>query len=312
MTGLLTSGLLYLAIHAAPAPVILDTDIGSDIDDTWALCMLLGSPQLELKLVTTAFDNTPERTRLVAKILESVGRTDVPIGTGVKTSDRELNQAAWLGDYSLDNYPGKVHEDGVQALIDTVKASPVPITICVIGGHTNIAAALERAPEIAKKARIVAMAGSVYRGYNGKDSPDPEWNVRCDVPAIRAVFAAPWDIAIAPLDTCGILKLTGERFTQVAQSNAPRAKTVSGNYALWTHRNNYGKSESSVLFDTQAVYMCYAEDCLEMKTVKLSIDDKGNTVPDEEHGRPVRCALEWKDRDALEKILVKALIGDAE
>lgn len=310
MMTLLTASLLCMAAQTAPVPVILDTDIGDDIDDTWALCMLLGTPELDLKLVVTAFHDTPRKTRLVAKILDSVGRTDIPIGLGVRTAERPLHQEAWLGDYSLNGYPGDFRADGVQAMIDIIKASPEKVTLCVIGAHTNIAEALRRDPSIAENARIVSMAGSVYRGYNGKVTPDPEWNVVCDVPAIRAVFAAPWDIAIAPLDTCGILQLSGERYARVAQSQAVRAKTVIENYTLWANRKHYGDNESSVLFDAQAVYMCHSEACLDMQTVKLSIDEKGNTVPDEQNGRPVRCALNWKDRDIFEEALVRSLTGD--
>ena len=80
------------AVPPEPVPVILDTDIGSDIDDTWALAMMLGSPQIDLKLITTAFRDTPTKTRLVAKLLERWHRTDVPIGTGVKTADGGINQ----------------------------------------------------------------------------------------------------------------------------------------------------------------------------------------------------------------------------
>ena len=53
----------------SPAPVILDTDLGDDIDDTWALMMILGCPQIDLKLIVTASDDTDAKTRLVAKML---------------------------------------------------------------------------------------------------------------------------------------------------------------------------------------------------------------------------------------------------
>ena len=96
--------LCCLAAAPVPVPVILDTDIGDDIDDTWALAMLLGSPQVDLRLVVTASDDTPTKTRLLAKILEKMGKTDIPIGTGVKNSDNPIHQAQWLGDYQLDTY----------------------------------------------------------------------------------------------------------------------------------------------------------------------------------------------------------------
>lgn len=63
-------------------PVILDTDIGGDIDDTWALGLLLKCPEFDVKLITTSTDNTPLKAKLVAKFLEIVGRTDIPIGIG--------------------------------------------------------------------------------------------------------------------------------------------------------------------------------------------------------------------------------------
>lgn len=296
-----------IAAGSTEAPiVILDTDIGSDIDDTWALAMLLASPQLDTRLVVTADDNTPAKTRLLAKILENIDRTDVTIGTGVKTSDGRLNQAKWLGDYTLEKYPGKVHEDGVQAMIDMIIGSDRPVTLIVIGPHTNIAEALRREPRIAEKTRVVSMFGSVEIGYNGKTGRQPEWNVLKDVPAAKATFAAPWDITIAPLDTCGTLILKGDRFARVANSKNPRARTVIDNYRNWVNYDKYPEGTSSVLFDTEAVYLAMDDAFCQMKTVKLSIDDKGNTYPDE-NGRPVNCALAWKDKNAFEELLVKTL-----
>lgn len=300
-----------LSAAAAPVPVILDTDLGDDIDDTWALAMLLGSPHVDVKLIVTASDNTETKTRLVAKILERMGRTDIPLAQGVKNSDNTINQAAWLGDYQLSQYKGKVVEDGVGALVDTIKKSEERITLCVIGPQTNIAEALRRAPDIADKARIVSMAGSVYIGYKGKEGADPEWNVFKDVAAARAVFAAKWEVVYAPLDICGTLTLSGDRYKRVAASDAPLAKVTIANYDAWANRKHYAADASSVLFDTAAVYLCMDESNAEMKTIKLSIDDKGATVVDEAKGRPVRCGLAWKDRDKFEEGLIKAITGAA-
>ena len=307
MKTFLAASLLCLSAQAAPMPVILDTDIGSDIDDTWALCMMLGSPEFDVQLITTAFRNTPVKTRLVAKILEHLGRTDIPIGTGKQTDEEPLNQMPWIEGYALDDYSGVVHKDGVQALIDAVKAAPEPITLCVLGPQTNIAEALKRDPSIAKNARIVAMAGSVHVGYRDKPEPDAEWNVRANIEAARAVFAAPWDIAIAPLDTCGNLRLIGERYQKIAKSDSPLAKVTLENYAIWRHRDKYPEGESSILFDTLAVYLCFSREFVEMEEELLSIDDEGFTRPDPENGRPVDCALAWKDEAAYKDLLVERM-----
>jgi len=309
MSLFLIAPILVLAAAGTPVPVILDTDIGDDIDDTWALNMLLGSPEVDLKLIVTAVNDTDRKTRLVAKILEAVGRTDVPIGTGIKQNSDPLNQESWLGDYSLEDYPGLVHTDGVGALIEAIHQSPAPVVLCVIGPQSNIAAALERDPSIAAKARVVSMAGSVYTGYGGRETPSPEYNVVRDVAAARAVFAAPWEITYAPLDICGTLRLRGARYTQIASSERPRAAVTIANYNHWSNREKHPEDSSSILFDTAAAYLTFSESLCEIETVNLSIDDKGNTVPDEANGRPVRCALRWKDRTAFEELLVKTLTG---
>ncbi len=301
--------LLHAAVPQEPIPVILDTDIGSDIDDTWALAMMLGSPQIDLKLITTAFRDTPVKTRLVAKMLERWNRTDIPIGTGLKTDDGGINQLEWLGEYDFKKYPGMVYEDGVQALIDTIKKSDREITLVVLGPQMNISEALKRDPSIAEKARVVTMAGSVHIGYQGHEGRQPEWNVRADIEAARAVFNAPWEIVINPLDICGDLRLEGERYLRVADSAAPRAQVVIENYNAWANRDTYPENSSSILFDTVSVYMAVDTSLCRMETVKLSIDDDGNTVPDE-NGRPVHCALGWKTAEAEEQykqLLIQSL-----
>src|SRR3954463_13133297 len=82
-------------------PVILDTDIGDDIDDTWALVMLLKSPQFDVKLITTTNGQQDYRARLIAKLLTVAGRTDIPIGLGAGESKQEQKQLAWVKDFPL-------------------------------------------------------------------------------------------------------------------------------------------------------------------------------------------------------------------
>ena len=125
-----------------------------------------------------------------------------------------------------------------------------------------------------------------------------------DIAAARAVFAAPWEITIAPLDTCGTLTLAGPPYEAVAASQSPLAKVTIENYDQWTNRKQYAADASSVLFDTLGTYLCYSEELVKMETIKLSIDDRGATVVDETNGRAVRCALRWKDRLAFEKHLI--------
>jgi len=297
------------------APVILDTDIGDDIDDTWAMLMLLRMQQFDLKLVLGDHGKPIYRGRLLAKLLEVTGRTDVPVGIGLGPEGKSGRQSDWLGDYSLVDYPGTVHQDGIQALIDTIRESPEPITLICIGPVPNIAEALKRDPSIADNARFVGMHGSIYVGFYGKPEPAAEWNVRMDPHSLQKVFAAPWDCTIAPLDTCGSVRLKGEHHRQIYRSNDSWMNALIENYEVWLPNARYMNpatdiSEvSSTLYDTVAVYLAAEQDLVEMQDLPLRVTDDGYTVVDEANGRIVHCATSWKDLPAFKKKLVEILLG---
>ncbi|WP_406701138.1 nucleoside hydrolase [Singulisphaera sp. Ch08] len=268
--------------------------------------MLLGMPELDVKLVVTDYGNTPERTRLVAKILQRAGRTDIPIGTGTKTGNDPLAQRRWVGDFDLGAYPGKVHADGVAALIDTINAQQGPITLITIGPVPNIKEALRRAPGIATKARIVCTGGRIDKGFENGGTPPADWNVRADAASWRAMVAAPWSITTSPLDASEELVLRGDSFATVAASPHRLARIVIENYDLWDYRSNHPRDASSILYDTAAVYLAASEDYARIEPRTLAVDDRGHTLVTPQ-GKTVRCQLGWKDRHAFDAFLVKTL-----
>lgn len=294
------------SIHPSQAtpkgvPVILDTDIGDDIDDTWALGLLLRSPELDVKLVLGDYGRPQYRARLAAKFLQVCGRSDIPVGVGIEVPGvgGKESQAGWVGNYDLASYPGKVHSDGVQAMIDIIMKSKQPITLICIGPVPNIAEALRREPRIAEKARFVGMHGSVYKGYGGSKDISAEWNVKAAPVALQKTFAAPWEITITPLDTCGVVQLRGERYARVRQSPDPLSLAIMQNYDTWAvgRQGINTQSASSTLFDTVAVYLAIAEELCRMENVKLRVTDDGFTRIDAT-GKPVQAAIEWRDLDA--------------
>lgn len=290
-------------------PVILDTDIGGDIDDTWALALLLKSPELDLKLVVGDSGNTPYRARLIARLLETAGRADIPVGVGINQGGDPAHesQLPWVEHYPLERYPGTVHADGVQAMIDAIMAAPRPPTLIGIGPAPNIAAALRREPRIAPKTRFVGMYGSVRRGHEGAASVVAEYNVAADPKACQAVFSAPWsEMVITPLDTCGRVRLKGEKYRAVCEAPDPLARAVIDNYRIWL--KGRPDTESSVLFDTVAVYLAFADDLLVMEELGLRVTDDGFTRIDDQ-ARRMRVAMDWKDMGAFEDFLVRRLGG---
>ncbi len=294
-------------------PVILDTDIGSDIDDTWALIMLLNCPELDLRLVTTVGGDTVYRAHLTAKLLQTAGRSDIPIAAGLNDPESgQRFQQPWLEGFDPGAYPGQILDNGAQAMVDVIMASPEPVTVIAIAVATNIARALEIEPRIASKCRFVGMHGSVYIGYDGQPGAVPETNVRYDVPALRKVFAAPWlEKIITPLDTCGLVVLDGERYQQVCRSKNPMLKALIENYKIWAKlvswmKVDYEDVKTSVLFDTVAVYLAYSADLLEMETIRLRVSDDGLTLLDPA-GDEVKTALRWRALDDFHQHLLERL-----
>jgi len=298
--------------------VILDTDIGFDVDDVWALAFLLRCPELDIKLVVTDTGDTHYSARLVAKLLQVAGRTDIPVGVGIPLDQSPRTHEDWLGDYSLNDYPGKVERDGVGAICDTVMQSDEKVSIICIGPVPNIAAALAREPAIVNNSKFIGMHGSIRRGYMGAPKPMKEYNVKKHSIACQQVFATPWDITITPLDTCGTVFLKGENFARVKQSTDPLAQAVMQNHFGWCENvkdwpilaDMAPQLQSSLLYDTVAVYLAFSESLLEMEQLPIVITDDGKTLLDES-GQMVNCAMNWKDEGAFEALLAERLAGNS-
>jgi inosine-uridine nucleoside N-ribohydrolase len=112
--------------------------------------------------------------------------------------------------------------------------------------------------------------------------------------ACRAAFAAPWEVTITPLDTCGLVRLRGERHAQVRDSDNPPAQAVMENYRIWAKDLSWTQPDpeaaSSVLFDTVAAYLAFSEDLLTMEEIGLHVTDDDHTVIDGT-AKPIRCAM---------------------
>jgi inosine-uridine nucleoside N-ribohydrolase len=299
----------------AKIPVILDTDIGGDIDDTWALAMLLKSPELDLKLVVTDSGNTTYRAALTAKLLQIAGRSDIPIGVGIHQTDETGAQEDWLDGYTLAHYPGTVYEDGIGAMIELIMAAAEPITLLCIGPVPNISAALAREPRIVDKARIVGMFGSVRMGYDGRNEADPEYNVYADITACRQMFAAFPQVTITPLDTCGLVSLDGANYQKILACRDPLIQALIENNHIWAENVTWTyvdtSKQSSVLFDTVAVYLTFAEELLKMETLGIEVTDDGFTRINDQ-AKAIRVAAEWHDLPAFTNFLVERLTANTD
>lgn len=291
-----------------PKPVILDTDIGDDIDDTWALGMLMGCRSLAPRLIVTTDGDTAARGRLVAKMLQCTGSTEVPIGIGRITNDARPAQADWLEGWDPANYEGKMHEDGARAMIEAIEASREPLTIITIGPLTNLAEALRRRPEITRNARVVAMAGSLRTASGGEAEP-AEHNVATDPQALREVLAAAWPVVLAPLDVCGDVTLEGDAFDRIRTSPRPWPRVIMENLDAWRSPRVHSipLNRSTVLFDTVAVAAAVDLTWFEVERQPINVTEQGRTVIDGQHGKFCHCLTGWTNRSGFEQFLLQTL-----
>lgn len=282
---------LALSVSAPPerTPVLLDTDIGADVDDAFALALAVASPELELVGVTTVGSGNPfdpyvgqrkdrddHRAWLVCRFLTQVGIKSLPVAAGAAPQpDVPMD---WQVQYrrhpaAIFNRTLKPVKESAVELMAKLAKERDGLTIIAVGPLTNVARFLKDEPEAAKRVkRIVLMGGSVAVGYDGKAKPEPEWNIKSDVAAARAVFASGIPLTVIPLDATATVKVGKEQRERLFSAHTMLTFQVQNLYELWD-------KETPVLFDPVAVAAAFDERFLTFKDMELTVDDAGMTVP---------------------------------
>jgi len=295
-------------------PVILDTDIGLDVDDVWALALLLCCPEVDIRLIVTDTGDTNYSAAIVCKLLDLAGRSDIPVGIGIPLTTTPKTHLAWLGDYTVSDYTGEVIQDGVGAMIDSINQCDDVVKIISIGPVPNLAHALQRDPNIVKNSHFVGMHGSLRVGYQGSPKPHREYNVFAYAQSAQRVFEADWPKTITPLDTCGLVSIRDENFTKLKNASHPLINAVMDNHFEWAKvvdEKMTGKIDldvqSSTLYDTVAVHLAFSEAYLMMEDLGISVTDNGRTLIDD-NAKQVRCATQWDNKTAFEDYVTERLL----
>ena len=264
--------------QTAPQLVIIDTDIGDDVDDAFAVALALQSPELKILGITTAWGNTPLRAKLVARFLQETGRTDIPIAVGTEKYPAKGKLTFSQAKYA-ERGPDRTFPAAVDFLLEQIRQHPNEITLIAIGPETNIGAAIDRDPATFRTLkRVVLMGGSVYRGYDGfnyptaKPQPQPEWNILCDIPAAQKLFTSGVPLYVMPLDS-----------TQIKLQELERAKILSTGTSitdaltLLYHQWSYGNQITPTLFDAVAVAYAIKPELCPTTPLRLRVDEQGST-----------------------------------
>ena len=282
----LTPGLPRSYAQKAQSPkqkVIIDTDIGDDIDDAFALALALESPELQILQVNADFGDTPLRARLLQRFLSAVHREDIPVGVGVQTqAPHDLTQRRYA-----ERFPESetTKRDAIESTLELIRKYPGEITLIGIGPYVNIGAMIDKDPETFRKLkRVVIMGGSVNVGYfSGSDAdylkpPDaePEWNVARDIPGARKLFASGVPIFMMPLDATQ-LKLDEIKRELLFRHDS----LITDQLVLLYHQ--WGQL-TPTLYDPMAVGFAIDPALCPVTPMRIRVDDQGYTK--QEPGEP--------------------------
>jgi purine nucleosidase len=177
-------------------PILLDTDIGSDIDDAVCLAYLLAQPRCELLGITTVSGQPRVRASLVDAVCQAAGRRDIPIHAGAERGmgtgevvQPEVPQAAVLA-----NVPHRAPEQfpsgtAVEFLRQSIRARPHQLTLLAIGPMTNLGLLFTIDPEIPRLLKALVLMCGVFIDKS-PGMPAREWNALCDPVATHLTYHA--------------------------------------------------------------------------------------------------------------------------
>jgi purine nucleosidase len=273
--------------------VVLDTDIGTDIDDAWALGYALKSPAFELLGVSVTDADTPKRARIACKLLSRLGRTDVPVAVGRRTPavppDRIDYQFTWAEDFEAYR---PIATPAVEFLAETIRRNPGAVTLIAVGPLQNLGDLVRQHPDVVPLVkRVVLMSGSIGANYYGP-SPVAEWNVKSAIPEAQAVYAAAWPLTIVPLDSTSYVRLEDQERETLRKAGTPLVVALEALLRLWTDRPSSRMTlhDQLALAETQHPGRFFGR-CTPMP---LRVDGDGYTRVDAAGGHPVTVCLEPK------------------
>lgn len=293
------------AVAAVPQPVILDTDIGDDIDDAYALALVLTSPELKLLGVTTAWGDTGLRAQLVEGLLCKAGEQNVPVFIGVPTkANNVFTQASWASRFAA---PQNTGTDAIAWMAKTIRANPGQITLIEIAPLSNVGALIDRDPAAFRMLkRVVMMGGSIHRGYGDLGyapdrGPSAEYNIAMDVASAKKLFASGVPITMAPLDS------TQLKLDEVMQSVLFRQSTpLTDSLEVLTQEWGDGRSATPTLFDVMAVEAAINGDLCPSQPMHIDVDERGFTRP--QAGPPNAEVCLHSDSDRFFQFLLPRLM----
>jgi len=278
--------------------MIIDVDPG--IDDSMAIVYALRRPGIKLEALTTTFGNTDTAisTENALRVLELLGRPDIPVAKGVSRSlvhpfvrrADHVHGKNGIGEVELPAPRIKAtDEHACDLIIRMAKENPGEIALCAVGPVTNVALALAKAPEVARLLRKIVLMGSTifHPGILGPAAPMVDANFANDPEAAHIVLRAGANVTLVGMDVTMTTLFTPDMVDEVRREGDGAAKTLMTmtEFYIGAYKTMYPGIKGCGLHDPLAVAI--AEDPSLARTERMFVDvelrgewTRGQTVAD--------------------------------
>lgn len=258
--------------------IILDTDIGTDVDDCLALGVIFGSPELDLVGVTTVYGDVALRARMVQKLLRLRGISGIPVITGARPPLLNKRSVYWAGHEGVgllepgDDSLAATGDDAAGYIVRTAHERPGEVHLIAIGPLTNIAIALLRDPDLGSRLAGLTIMGGSIRGPQSLHLPFVEHNIRCDPEAAQVVFASNIPISLVPLDVTLRVSIRPADVARLRAADTPYHHAVAEQVELYPR---FGQLGHTYLHDPLAVATVVRPDLVTWQETHLSVELSG-------------------------------------
>jgi purine nucleosidase len=260
---------------------ILDTDIGTDVDDILALTLMARSPEINLIGVTTVYGDTRLRAKMARFVCEQLDRRDVVIAHG--ESDTLGGQKVWWGGHEGEGIPGldQVTIDGsrggVEFLLDSAREHRGKLDLFTIGPLTNIGLAIQTDPSFASSIHHLYLMGGAYW------SEQPEHNIKSDPEASDIVFRSGIPMTAVGLDVTTQVLLRQDGMDAISAKLGDLGDVLSQQFRRWIdfmaeHGIASRDNDATNPHDPMAVLAAIRPDLFGFEHCDVEIDLEGDTI----------------------------------
>ncbi|HZQ40528.1 MAG TPA: nucleoside hydrolase [Rhizomicrobium sp.] len=312
LLAIAAAALLLAPLAEAQAPrekIIIDTDIGDDIDDAFAVALALSSPQFEVLGFSASFGDTPTRAKMLDRMLGELGHSDIPVamGTPVDVNRNAFTQRRYA---EGGQFARATHPNSVEFVLDQARKYPHQVTLVAIGPLPNVGAMIDKDPaafRLLKK--VVIMGGSIRTmtdpyGVAAPIAPHPEWNIKNDIAGAQKLFESGVPLQVLPLDSTANLKMHEVARTALFAHGSMMTNILAGLYYEWSQ---YTRSPTPTLYDPMTLASMLEPSLCPLTPLHLTVDEAGNTK--ETPGAPNAQVCLHSNAEAFLQFYVKEVTG---